>query len=119
MRSLLRFLTRILAQFVRFTLPLLGSLLLRSMQLVVFALVMWFRGLWEAIGKLAYHMQNQAAYKGYPSDLEKIFRVFGYILVISELVVGWVVAAYLTVFLLNTALMMGWDVLRIVFWMLF
>lgn len=96
---LIRWLILQVSLVIRFTLPLLARFAFRAMQLVGFAFVMWFRNLWTAIGQLATLLQKDDVYlRPGPSNLEPLFRVLAYLVVIGELVAGWILAAYLTVY---------------------
>lgn len=101
---LIRWLILQVSLVIRFTLPLLARFAVRAMQLVGFAFVMWFKGLWTAIGQLATLLQKEDVYiRPGPSNLEPLFRVLAYLVVIGELVVGWILAAFATVWLTELA----------------
>lgn len=85
----------------RFFLPLLWGFLVDLFKLVVLAQVNYFRNIPETTRNMANEWRIKAAAYGWPSQLDKALYYGGRVAAFLMLLVGWIINAYLTVWLLN------------------
>lgn len=105
-KFLLRWAMLQISLFLRFLLPRLLTFSGLAARLVVATAVLWLRGVWTAVGELTLWQQKEEIRMNPfrnpgPSNFVPVFKILAYCVVIGELMVGWIGAAFLTVWIVE------------------
>jgi hypothetical protein len=90
---------RIGLTLVRLTAPLAWGVAKAALWALVLALTVVWKNLWEAADRIAEEWTRQAVWTGINTQLAGKLRWFFKAIAVVSLIVGWVLCAYLTVFL--------------------
>lgn len=86
---------------VRWATPWLIRFSLAAAHLLLQAAVSWWTGVLNAVRNIAHDWQHRAALAGFPSEYDNLFYHAACFIAVVELVLGWIIASYLTVWIIG------------------